>query len=267
MLAANPKAGKSTLVRNLMLSVARGEPFFGRQCRQSNVVYLALEEPVEHVADEFRLLAAHNESIYTRVGHIPKASISKVLEEDITHRGAGLAVVDPLFDALEVDDANNYRAMNDALKQLLYMARKTGCHIMVLHHTNKKRVRGGLSVLGSQALAGATDHNVFLTRNSNGVRMFETQARVGKAFDLTQLGFDTLTHKMWIVEEGEGDVGDMAGALLKGLGDKQMTTTEWRGLVGGRNSEKAKAMKWLEKEGKVVKRAEGRHTLWVATSP
>lgn len=263
LLVAMPKAGKSTLARNMMLSVGRGVPFLGRSTVNVPIVYLALEEAIEHVSSEFRLLQASTEAIYVRVGHIPRAQVTEVLENDIMERRAGLAVIDPLFDALNVEDVNSYSAMNEALKDILYIARKTRCHIMVLHHTNKRDIHGGLSVLGSQATSGATDHNAFLTLRRDGTRLFETQARVGEAFELSELSFDPTTHRLWIEQTvGESKQDTIAAELLDTLGVLTLTTTDWRSRVRGRHSDKAIAMARLEQEGKIVKVNEGRHTLW-----
>lgn len=267
LLVAMPKAGKSTLARNLMVAVGSGSTFFGRMTISTPVIYFALEEPIEHVANEFRLIGATSEAIYTRVGHIPKVEVAKTLENDIVEYRAGLAVIDPLFDMLQVDDVNNYGAMNAALKDILYIARKTKCHIMVLHHTNKRDIHGGLSVLGSQATSGATDHNAFLTIHKGGQRYFETQARVGEPFVLSEIGFDPDTHKMWL--------GDNASVVKKNvlaeelfivLGDLKLTTTDWRNKVKGRNSDKAAAIKFLESEGKVAKHIEDRHSFWTVVA-
>jgi hypothetical protein len=263
LLVAHPKAGKSTFARNLMCDVGLGKPFLGRHTTQVPIVYLALEEPKEHVAHEFRLLGADVQPIYTRVGHIPKPQVAEVLTSDIIERGAGLAILDPLFDALSVDDANSYNLMNEAMKELLYIARKTGCHIMALHHTNKGGAHGGLSVLGSQATSGATDHNAFLTMRRDGTRLFESQARVGVAFELAELGFDPDTHRLWIAEEVAAlKQSHLTEELLEALASCTLTTTDWRSRVRGRNSDKSAAIHKLEADGRIVRINNGRHTFW-----
>lgn len=264
LLAAAPKSGKSTLVRNLQLNVARGEKFFGRSTQSVPIVYLALEEPIEHVSAEFRTLGGDNEEIHLRVGPIPKAQVVEVLESDIREYAAGLAIVDPLFDAIRDIDVNSYGEMNKALKEILVIARETRCHIMILHHTNKRDSWGGSSVLGSQATSGATDHNAFLTMRRDGTRYFESQARVGIPFELCTLAFDSDTHRIELansVRKTRQKV--IAHELLAILArEGELTISDWRAMVRGRNTDKAEAMCQLEEQGLIVKRLDARNTYW-----
>ena len=57
ILAARPKAGKSTLARSLGVAVARGdETFLGRRLTQGTVLYLALEDRGPMFARELKNL-------------------------------------------------------------------------------------------------------------------------------------------------------------------------------------------------------------------
>lgn len=44
VITAKPKVGKSTLVKQMALNIAKGEPFLDRWCMQGPVIYLALED-------------------------------------------------------------------------------------------------------------------------------------------------------------------------------------------------------------------------------
>lgn len=264
LLVAAPKAGKSTLARNLQVQVARGGKFFGRSTYRVPIVYLALEEPIEHVASEFITLGVNNEEIHVRVGAIPHAQVIEVLESDIREYHAGLAIVDPLFDALGDVDVNSYGEMNRALKEILAIARATKCHVMILHHANKRDGWGGSTVLGSQATSGATDHNAFLTMRRDGTRYFESQARVGTPFELCTLAFDDDTHSLYIASSVK-DVrrAAIAHELLAVLeAEGELNVSDWRAKVRGRNTDKAEAICALEEQGLIIKRLAGRNTFW-----
>lgn len=263
MLVAHPKAGKSTLIRNMLKEVSLGKPFFNRPTHRGTLLYYALEEPKEHVTEEFRKLGFRSRTVYARLGTIDKGEILPTIHRDIEKVEASLVVVDPLFDALSVEDVNSYAKVNEAMKALLYIARTTNCHILTVHHTNKADLRGGPSVLGSQALAGATDCNMFLTLGRDGTRLFESQARVGEPIELTALGFDPVTHHIWLEKSAkEQRLEEMSQALLTVLGDTTMAFTDLRSRVKGRHSDKAAALEKLEREGKVLKTQQGRTTLW-----
>jgi len=262
-LFADPKAGKSTFARNLLAHVVTGQSFLGRNCSQTSALYYALEEPEGHVAAEFRRMGQTADNLHLRIGPIPKEDISDVLQGDIARLGIGLVVIDPLFDMIEAADANAYAQMNALMKSVLAIARNTDCHIMVLHHTNKGQHTGGRSALGSQAIAGATDHNAFLVRRQDGTRVFSSEARVGAAFDPVQLGYDSDTNALWGErDEREAKIGHMMGRLYDALGMDTLTTSEWRSRVTGRNSEKVIAIHQLKKQGEVIELHEGRINRW-----
>lgn len=268
LLAGNPKVGKSTLVGNLILAVARGGVFLGRECTQSTVLYLAMEEQPVGVADRFRKLRADKEPVVVRAGPIPKDSVLETLRHDIAKFEPALAVLDPLFDALDVADSNAYASVNTAMKQVLAVARDTGCHILTVHHTNKGDNRGGLSILGSQALAGATDCNIFLTSKWGGGRLFETNQRIGTPFELSTLTYNTATHEIDIeVDVKDQRLQELEVELLQALPPSgAISSTDWRNSVKGRNTEKATVMLHLEACGKVIRSMEGRTTLWARHS-
>lgn len=269
LLSAIPKSGKSTLIRELMYDVAQGLPFFGRPTTKVRILYYALEEPIAHVSDEFRQMGLTDADLVCRVGSIsPRFQVMELLRNDIEEYNVGLAIIDPLFDAVDTNNANEYGVMNDAMKAILRIARTTGSHIMVVHHASKAERTGGNSVLGSQAIAGATDHNAFLTVRANGDRLFMSQARVGYDFPLSRLAFDHITRRMWIAGTLKEDkLKAMADTLLEVLADNEWSVVEWRSRVAGRNQTKAEAMKALEEEGLIESRIVGKSTLWRKCDP
>src|SRR5262245_14100822 len=54
LLAGKPKSGKSTLARQLAVSVARGVPFLGRPTRVAPVLYVALEDIDDELLNSFQ---------------------------------------------------------------------------------------------------------------------------------------------------------------------------------------------------------------------
>ncbi len=265
VLAGDPKAGKSTLLRNLQLSVARGTPFLHRKCIPSTIVYYALEEPPAHVLGEFSLLGAKEESIYIRMGSIDKRLLLPLLEQDIVDVGASMAVIDPLFDALSVADLNAYSQMNDALKVLQRTARRTNCHILAVHHTNKgQNVSAGRGILGSQAIAGSTECNMFLSKKQNGVRVFSSENRVGDPIEPLLLDFDRDTR----IIRPEGTIGQTKIEQVKPLllacleEHGPLSTTELRGRVRGRHNDKAIALEEMQRDGLVTSTQKGKQVTW-----
>ena len=78
IVGAKPKVGKSTLARNLALTIARGETFMDRKTAQGPVVYLALEEKRSEVQRHFqRMEGARRTCVCSMWGpHLRKQSTS-----------------------------------------------------------------------------------------------------------------------------------------------------------------------------------------------
>jgi len=64
LLVSKPKFGKTTFGINLGVAVSRGDHFLGRQTAQASVVYLALEEKREEVADKLKNLGVEQEPFH-----------------------------------------------------------------------------------------------------------------------------------------------------------------------------------------------------------
>jgi hypothetical protein len=200
ILGADAKAGKSTLAKNLMASVLKGEPWLGRDVMSGSVLYYLLEESMsEVIADMEALGVDEDDSIHFRRGKIAVEHFVETLKGDIEATGAILAVIDPLVDILGVENVNDYRLVNRALKELVHAARDTGCHVMAIHHNTK----GGNShsakdFLGSAAIGAATDANFILQKDRYGTRFISCTTRYRRDVDIprTVLDYDPISGRV-----------------------------------------------------------------------
>jgi AAA domain-containing protein len=155
ILAATPKTGKSTLIRNVLFSVVRGEDVFWRKVVAGPVLYLGIEELRDDAVEHFKLLGATPDdpiSIKTGRTAYPLEEAIKRLADSISQHSAKFAVIDPLFKFIKLTNINDYMEVSDALGPLHDLSREIGCHICALHHINKSNF-----MLGSTAIAGAVD--------------------------------------------------------------------------------------------------------------
>jgi hypothetical protein len=191
LLAGKPKAGKSTLARQLALSVATGKPFLQRETQQGAVIYLALEEKRQEVKDHFRALGATGgELIKIHYGSAPVAAMDEA-KNLLQRHPASLLIIDPLFKFTRVKDANDYAQMTAALEPILALARKTGTHVVCVHHAGKaERSDTADSILGSTAILGNVDTALLLTRHEE-YRTIASRQRYGQDLQETVLEFDT----------------------------------------------------------------------------
>ena len=81
MLSSPPKAGKSTFARAMIMAVAKGTPFLGKEVQQGSVLLLAIEEPERNVKTAYRKLGITEDTPlrihFGRVspGHVPSSGV------------------------------------------------------------------------------------------------------------------------------------------------------------------------------------------------
>ncbi len=169
IIVGDPKAGKSTVARQLIENVLRGKPFLGRNCKQGPVDYYAIEEHENVLTSSFRRLNVTNEdNLFVHVGDIFSENEFEEFQKLMLERKPTLAVVDTMFDIIKVESEYSYQEIKRELRKLRKLARETESHILLVHHTSKgggEKRRGNRSILGSQAIAGGVDTIIVLERD------------------------------------------------------------------------------------------------------
>lgn len=200
VVAGGPKAGKSTFARYVMTKVAKGESFFGRKTMKGPCLYYVLEEKLDEVVEDFRRYGLTEFPIHIRVGRLPRRTFLPLLREDIEKTKAIFAVADPLFDVLDVVDANEYVGINTAMKDAVDTVRSLPIHVMFLHHANKSGIRSTAAILGSRAIEGATDVNIMLEMREDGTRTLYSIPRYGEAIPYSRLVMEKDTRELRLIE-------------------------------------------------------------------
>jgi hypothetical protein len=167
LLAADPKAGKSHLVRQLAAATAMGGKFLGRETRKGKAFLFALEETQAQVREHLTQLGASENVVVVPVGYaIPEdgtARLARMLDAD---REINLIIFDPIFKFVHVDDTDKYQPVNKALSPLASIAAQRNVTMLATHHANKSYFNsGGGSILGSQAIRANTSANFILQRH------------------------------------------------------------------------------------------------------
>ncbi len=186
LIASSPKSGKSTLIRWLIYCVATGHHFLGRDVKAGAVSYYVSEELRQAVQCLFHLMQQSFGTIPPRrlklnIGAPNPRLFLNQLEQDIVNYNLKLVVIDPLFDSMSVKDSNSYTETNAALKMTRRVALKHHCHILGVHHSNKASDgRSASGILGSQAIRGSTDNNLWLVGEREEPRYLHSENRYGK---------------------------------------------------------------------------------------
>jgi hypothetical protein len=159
LMVGPPKAGKSTIVRQLVKSVCHGDHFLGRDVTQGRVLYLTFEEQPAVLKEQFGAIGmTGNENLMIHVGNVFAEAhlVYEDIEAAIQEYEPALVILDTLFDIVQLESINDYKEVKHALAKMRTIARDTGAHILGVHHTNKGG-EGNLSIMGSNAIHGALD--------------------------------------------------------------------------------------------------------------
>lgn len=195
LISSDPKAGKSTLVRQLMRDILRGSEFLGRKCKQGSVHYYGIEEQPEVVNASFRRLGITNDDkLLVHIGDpLADTKLEDFRDLLLEHRPT-IAVIDTMFDFLDVESENNYREVKQALRKLRKIARESDTHILLVHHSSKgnkdDKRRGNRGILGSQAIAGGVD-TIMMIEIEGRTRLVTTSGREIRQWNNRVIVFDT----------------------------------------------------------------------------
>jgi predicted ATP-dependent serine protease len=255
LLVAKPKAGKSTLARNLALTASQGRDFFGKATQQGPVIYLALEEKRSEVKKHFKDMGATGEEeIYIFAASAPVDALQQI-RAVTEEKKPVLIVIDPLFKLTRVKDGNDYAQVTAALEPLLVLARETGAHVLCVHHAGKGKREGGDSILGSTAIFAAVDTALLMKRTER-YRTISSQQRYGEDLPETVLHFDSRTRTVSLGASKEHEEEKrLADAIVEFLRAKQAPAEEWeiQAEVEGRKAVQVRALRWLVEEEKVYR--------------
>jgi RecA-family ATPase len=199
-----PKAGKSTLVRQLVKSVCQGNHFLGRDIAQGGVLYLTFEEQPAVLKQQFAACGIKSgDPLTIHVGNV--FAESKFVYEDIQAAieefKPNLVVLDTLFDIVQMESINDYKEVKMALSKMRTIARETGTHILGVHHTNKGG-EGNNSIMGSNAIHGALDCLIRFVQERERRYLF-TNGKHGRHFLDQEIVFDYKTQTYTIGKKRE----------------------------------------------------------------
>jgi putative DNA primase/helicase len=259
VLVAKPKAGKSTLARNLALAVAQGKTFLDNATQQGPVIYLALEEKRSEVKKHFSEMGATGtEEIYVHAASAPADALEQI-RAVANDKKPVLIIIDPLFRFTRVKDGNDYAQMTAVLEPVLVLARETKAHVLCVHHAGKGDREGGDSILGSTAIFGSVDTALFIKRSER-YRTISSQQRYGEDLTETVLRFDQATRTISLGESKEHEEENrIAAAILTYLKNKTeaVIEAEISAEVEGRTAYKRNALRSLVTGGQVERTGKG----------
>jgi hypothetical protein len=260
VLSAKPKVGKSTFARCLSLAVATGEPFLDCATTKGPVIYLALEEKRGEVRRHFGDLGATGEEeIYIHAASAPQEAVLELCELTKRIRPV-LIVIDPLFKFVRIRDEKAYAEVCNAIEPLLTLARESGAHVLLSHHSGKmERADATDSILGSTAIFGGVDTAIIL-KKADRYRTVQSCQRYGTDWPELVLNFDPAERSLSLgVERSEAEAGRIGEAITAYLAgrDEPETRVRIEAHVEGKTKHKRTALKALCAAGRVSESGAG----------
>lgn len=147
ILGGTSKSNKSWCLLDLAISVAAGQPWWGRQCAKLPVIYINFELHPWAVAQRVVALCsarpechdiADTLHLWNLRGHNADLTLLRPkLEEQLAQYQFGLIILDPAYKVLGNRDENANGEIANLMNELEALARSSGAAVVVSHHFAK----------------------------------------------------------------------------------------------------------------------------------
>ncbi len=174
LLVGDSKIGKSWLTLLLCIKVSQGEPFWGFKTRQSEVLYLCLEDNYNRL--QARLLeltsdARRSLKLAIKAKDITHGLLLQIEDFVIDYPNAKLVVIDTLqkVRGAQIDSSGAYAADYRDMGLLKELADRLKIAILLIHHTSKRPNEKDdpfKKISGTTALMGASDGCFVMTKEN-----------------------------------------------------------------------------------------------------
>lgn len=202
ILAGAPKIGKSFLVAQLAYHVSTGQPLWGYNTRQGDVLYLALEDDESRLQRRmFRMFGVEGTSSlhFATNAKMIGGGLDEQLEKFVReHSDTKLIIVDTLQKVREaVSDSYSYSSDYEVIGKLKQFADRYGVCILIVHHTRKQPVGDSFEMIsGTTGLLGCAD-GAFLMQKEKRTDSKATLEVVGRDQENLVWGLDHAENELW----------------------------------------------------------------------
>ena len=174
ILSGDPKVGKSWMMLDMCLAVAKGEKFLGRKTEQGQVVYMALEDTF--ISLQSRMYELTDEPSENLIFALIANSIGNGLEEDLHEckkqfPNLKMIVIDTLQKIRNTVDSK-YSSDYKELSVLKNIADSLGIAIVLVHHNRKAHDSNPNNLIsGTNGIAGCADGLLVFTRSGDNAKL------------------------------------------------------------------------------------------------
>jgi hypothetical protein len=249
LLVAAPKAGKSTLARELAAAVGSGGTWLGWHTARGPVWMLIFQDKRSEVRKHFRSLGVTGGEPIRFFIDQPAGDLLPRLHALAEQERPALIVVDMLAGLLPVKDLNDYAQVTQRFEPLLKLSRTSGAALLLLHHGSAHGVaREGLdAALGSTALSGSVD-NVLVLRRVDGQRVLSSVQRIGPDLEPTIVTMNATTGRLELAgSKRVADDEELGARILAALAAEREPVLEsaLQANVEGRKADQVRVLRRL----------------------
>lgn len=169
ILAGAPKIGKSWLVLDLCVKVAKGEPFLGQPTIRGTVLYLCLEDSLRRIQERLCNIADEvpaNVFFATQAGTMESGLEDQIRSFSGAYPDLSLVVIDT-FQLIRGTSCDvSYASDYEEVRGVKFLADSLGITILLVHHLRKMGDSDPLNkISGSTGIAGAADAAYILDKS------------------------------------------------------------------------------------------------------
>jgi RecA-family ATPase len=271
ILAGKPKLGKSWLVLDVALAVARGGWTLGdRHCARGSVLYAALEDGQRRLKERMRKVCASESwpaglAFRTEIPNLGAGGLDQLAGWIDGARDPRLIIVDTFAKVrpAKTRDETQYEADYRAAGLLKTLADKTGVGVIIVHHVRKMEADDPLdAVSGTNGLTGAADTILVLKRDGSGVTLYGR----GRDIEEQELALEFRRQECrWSVLGSADEVhrSDERKAIIDALRDsaEPMSPREIADVTEHAYGATRKLLHAMTRDGEVKKLGRGRYGL------
>lgn len=140
ILAGAPKLGKSWLVLDLCVKVAKGEAFLGQKTHKGTTLYLCLEDSLRRIQERLCNITDDvpgNVFFATQAGTMAEGLEEQIRDFAGAHPDLNLVVIDTFQLIRRTDTEGSYANDYEEVRAVKRLADSLGIAILLVHHLRK----------------------------------------------------------------------------------------------------------------------------------
>ena len=161
ILGGAPKIGKSWLMLDLCIRVAKGEPLWGMETKQGTTLYLCLEDTLRRIQHRLNCITEDvpaNAYFATASGTLADDLEAQILQFIREHPDTVLVVIDTFQMIRGNSNEPSYGGDYDEIQKLKRIADSQRISLLLVHHLRKQGDRDPINKLsGTTGITGAVE--------------------------------------------------------------------------------------------------------------